>query len=210
MSAFRRLGQVDGGQGDDCANLHTESDTGLPPSTFWQQTLDLPQGTLRSNKAATPCRTSTRTAEVEEADTEHLRLASRADMVRLLPVSREGTDSSHLVVDTARPRLVSRVDTEHRLRSTGRIWSASSGPAGWIRRWWRTAVVVRSAAWAGIRPTSGVQLEHGTSSGSGSAAVAVVHCGGSRPQRPDQPAGAEPGAGAMATGRRSIWTRSRC
>lgn len=115
MSAFRRLGQVDGGQGDDCANLHTESDTGLPPSTFWQQTLDLPQGTLRSNKAATPCRTSTRTAEVEEADTEHLRLASRADMVRLLPVSREGTDSSHLVVDTARPRLVSRVDTEHRL-----------------------------------------------------------------------------------------------
>lgn len=65
--------------------------------------------------------------------------------------------------------------------SAGWIWSASSGPAGWIRRWWRTAVVVRSASGAGIRPTSGVQLEHGTSSGCGSAAVAVVHCGGSRP-----------------------------
>lgn len=114
MSAFRRLGQVDGGQDHDCANLHTEG-CRLTTNSFWQQTLDLPQGTSRSIKAALPCRTSTRTPGPEEADTEHLRLASRADMVRLLPVSREGTDSSHLVVDTEHHLLASRVDTEHRL-----------------------------------------------------------------------------------------------
>ena len=94
---------------------------GQPPQTrlranhhpFWLTTSDdvrSPQGTIRTPNEQ-PCRTSTRTAELAEVDTEPLLRASRAAMVHLLPVSRADTDSSHLVVDTERLLPVSRVDT---------------------------------------------------------------------------------------------------